>query len=469
MRVKSIRARLLLYIAVTQIIVAVTGTWFVILHTRRASYAAFNADLAERAGSLVPLVEDDESSGTLILHQELSTVPRGDYYRVTDSEGHLISEITGLPEEAIAAKGREFVDLLFSGARYRVLTLRDLNLPSGEGEGEARPKTINIVYAAPLAGVEHHLHRIAFSAASTFLALFVFSLGACLWSIHYGLQPLTRLATEASKIDANRWTFQPSADVRHVQELAPLTESLALLVNRLKLAFGRERQLFGDAAHELKTAIAILKSTLQSSLHCEESAPQYRTGLTRAIEDTGRLETLVFKMLHLASIEQASPSNHSQSQLSSDFLVETQTVIEQLQSIAAVGQVTLYLRPRMKSDVAIEAEDLRLVMTNILENAIQHSPQQSCVVITLSADETSGKATVRDYGPGIPAETMPHIFDRFYRGDTSRARATGGFGLGLSIAQAVARRAGGDITAASFAEGGSIFTVRIPKPVNKPP
>jgi signal transduction histidine kinase len=116
--------------------------------------------------------------------------------------------------------------------------------------------------------------------------------------------------------------------------------------------------------------------------------------------------------------------------------------------------------------VAIAPDDLRSLITNIVENAIQHSPKKSAVEITLSANHAACLAVVRDHGPGISAAALPHIFNRFYRGDSSRTRATGGFGLGLSIAQAIARRAGGDITAATLDEGGSVFTIRLPKACN---
>jgi signal transduction histidine kinase len=466
MTVRSIRARLLLYITLVQILVTITGAWFVIVHTRRESLAAFDANLAERARSLVPLMEADENSGKIIFHSELSALPSGDCYRIADSDGRRVAEVPGcslLPTAPV--NGRPIANLSMLGVPYRALDLRNLNLPSGEEQESGRPLTINIVYASPMTPVLQHLRRVALFAALACLAMLIFSLAACLWAINVGLRPLARLASEASKIDVDHWAFDPSPNVTRVRELMPLTDSLTLLVNRLKLAFERERQLFGDAAHELKTAIAILKSTLQLSLHLQDSTIQYRAGLTRGVEDTERLEALVSKMLQLAALEHSSSNGYSLD-TSADLSRETEIAVEQLRSMAAAREVTLLLKPHDGLDVAVAADDLRSLIINIVENAIQHSPKESAVEITLSANHTACLAVVRDHGPGISAAALPHIFGRFYRGDSSRARTTGGFGLGLSIAQAIARRAGGDITAATLDEGGSVFTVCLPKACN---
>jgi signal transduction histidine kinase len=466
MTVRSIRARLLLYITLVQILVTITGAWFVIIHTRKESLAAFDANLAERARSLVPLMEADENSGKIIFHSELSALPSGDCYRITDSDGRPVAEVPGcsaLPTAPV--NGRPIVNLSMSGVPYRALVSRNLNLPSGEEAESGHPLTVNIVYASPMTPVLQHLRRVALFAALACLAMLICSLAACLWAINFGLRPLARLASEASKIDVDHWAFDPSPSVTRVRELMPLTDSITLLVNRLKLAFERERQLFGDAAHELKTAIAILKSTLQLSLHLQDSAIQYRAGLTRGVEDTERLEALVSKMLQLAAIEHSSSNGYSPD-TSVDLSKETEIAVEQLRSMAAAREVALLMKLHDGLHVAIAPDDLRSLITNIVENAIQHSPKKSAVEITLSANHAACLAVVRDHGPGISAAALPHIFNRFYRGDSSRTRATGGFGLGLSIAQAIARRAGGDITAATLDEGGSVFTIRLPKACN---
>src|ERR1700730_1894695 len=133
MTVRSIRARLLLYVTLVQILVTITGAWFVISHTRRESLAAFDANLAERARSLVPLMEADENSGKIIFHSELSALPSGGCYRITASDGRPVAEVPGcsaLPTAPV--NGRPIVNLSMSGVPYRALVSRNLNLPSGE-------------------------------------------------------------------------------------------------------------------------------------------------------------------------------------------------------------------------------------------------------------------------------------------------------------------------------------------------
>src|ERR1700736_1612016 len=112
MRVRSIRARLLLYITLVQIVVTVTGAWFVIIHTRKESLAAFDANLAERARSLVPLMEADENSDKIIFHSELSALPKGDCYRITESDGRPVAEVPGCSSlPTVPVHGRPIVNL----------------------------------------------------------------------------------------------------------------------------------------------------------------------------------------------------------------------------------------------------------------------------------------------------------------------------------------------------------------------
>ena len=107
-------------------------------------------------------------------------------------------------------------------------------------------------------------------------------------------------------------------------------------------------------------------------------------------------------------------------------------------------------------------DDLSLLLSNLILNAIQHSPAASTVSVRLAIEDHAAVVTIEDHGDGIAPEALPHVFDRFYRGDVSRNRNTGGTGLGLAIAHAITTKAGGSIQLASELGEGTIATIRLP-------
>jgi len=110
-----------------------------------------------------------------------------------------------------------------------------------------------------------------------------------------------------------------------------------------------------------------------------------------------------------------------------------------------------------------DPEDLQLVWINLLENAVRYSPDGSTIEVAVARNNGGpAQVTFQDHGPGIPPQDLPHVFERFYRGDRSRTRATGGFGLGLAIAKALVEAYGGTISAESELGRGTRMTVELP-------
>jgi signal transduction histidine kinase len=108
----------------------------------------------------------------------------------------------------------------------------------------------------------------------------------------------------------------------------------------------------------------------------------------------------------------------------------------------------------------VDATRIAQVLRNLLTNAMRHTPEGGTITVSASADDGHVTVSVRDDGPGIPAEHLPHVFERFYRADPSRARTTGGAGLGLAIVQGIVHAHGGTVAAAS--EGGAVFRFTLP-------
>ena len=145
--------------------------------------------------------------------------------------------------------------------------------------------------------------------------------------------------------------------------------------------------------------------------------------------------------------------------------MRAQTVAD-LETFALGRQLELAVRNRPPDTctVPLSAEDCKLVLSNLLMNAIQHSPRIRRLSCASPRETAPSKSSIQDHGDGIDPAALPHVFDRFYRGDPSRARATGGAGLGLAICKAAVEKAGGTINLASESDQGTIVSVRLPAP-----
>ena len=459
----SIRARLLVSVAAIQIVGSGLATYLVVTHEQHQSYIAFDARLGEQAEALHSLVEAPEDGvSSFLFHREFMALPQENRYSITDSAGRRIASSKGWPKlKSLPVGERRVVDVNVEGIEYRALILSELAVMDSENGAASGLPTITLVYAAPIAPVEAHIRSVEMQSVSACLALLLTSMLMTAWALDRGLRPLRHLASNAEEIDVGRWTVADFEQSRHLSELRPLAESLTNLVDRLHAAFDREGQFFADAAHEMKSSIAIVCSTLQFALQAERTASDYRVELIGALEDTDRLQALVGSMFDLARIE--SNRSSSDSSAGAEVHAQVQRAMKHLQPLARQKGVHI-LTQAGESEVwvGIPEEDLFTVLANLVENAIVYSDTAKTVTISVSADEEKCRVIVADQGCGMAQATLPHIYERFYRVDVSRARATGGVGLGLSIVRALVLRAGGTISVQSELGEGSVFEVALP-------
>jgi heavy metal sensor kinase len=335
-------------------------------------------------------------------------------------------------------------------------------------EGKSfQPQTLIIVYAAPMVRVHNQLQRAAIFIALASVILLVLTVLLALWGIRRGLFPLRELADRSAQVSANNWQLRLPAQIEQVEELRPLTDSMSTMLKRLQRAFEQQREFMGNAAHELKTPVAVLKSTLQSLLQRPRSSEQYREGLEQSLEDLERLERLLQWMLRLARAEQWAHGALRRDLEVIDVSATCEAAAERVRPLAESRRAHIRLNMNGSIPFRADPDDLQLVWTNLLENAVRHTPEGGTVEVSLHR-ENDGLAQIvfADHGPGIAPEDLPHIFERFYRGDPSRNRATGGFGLGLAIAKALIEAYGGTITADSAPGRGTRMIVELPAQEN---
>lgn len=465
----SLNKRLVLAALGSQILLAIC---LVIVGTSFSGHfirSAFDVYIQGRAESIAALVyyPDDGSPGLLFneakvppsphrVHQEifLVTSNKGDFER--HSALYTPHMFDGIPA------GARFWSFVNDGETYRAIVLRNVAiLDTEEGEPLPLPK-LTVIYAAPTMDIRHQLTNLAILIAIVSLLILAPTLSLAVWSIRRALAPLNDLTATASTVSVDRWQFEPSALAQSTEELQPLIRAIQTVLEGLEAAFTRQRQFLGDAAHELKTSLAILKSTLQAQLTKPRENEEYKRGLVMIGDDCDRLERLLNRMLQTARAEQRVANGPDQLCEPQDLATTCEEAIARISRFAAAKGVAIDFVSSSDAQVRAEPADLELIWLNLLENAIQYSPVDSVIEMRLSVLEDWAQIEVADRGCGIDAAHLPHIFKRFYRADSSRSRSTGGSGLGLAITKSLVDFYGGRIHAESEPGSGTRITVALP-------
>ena len=382
----SLTGRIIAAVVVCQLLLTGAITLASLYLARRALLEAFDSELTGHAASTLACVRYTDSEPTDVLFDP-SLLPRSldrlpDRFEIRKSNGDLLARSDqGVPQAAIE-QGEEFVDFRAAGVSYRAVALRQAPVLDDE-ETVTVPLRVTVVYASSLAPVQLHLEELAASVAGCSLFLLVATSLVASWAVHRGLDPLHELATQASMISVRNWSFRPPESASGTRELVPLTNALDAVLARLKEAFRQQRDFTSDAAHELKTSVAIVKSTLQSLLHQPRQEKDYRAGLERMLEDCDRLEDLLQRMLRLARIEQAS-ENGMRHVGFTELTSTCEAAISRIGVLAQSRGVAVELVDSVSVHLCADPEDLELIWVNLLENAVNYSPAGSTVGVRIS-------------------------------------------------------------------------------------
>ena len=462
----SLAGRIIASVIICQLVLTAALAAVAVLYARRELGRGFDAALNGWAVNTLAAVRYTETEVPDLLFDPSLLPPASnrrhpDLFEIRRSDGNLLAQ-SGGPIPAEFEANSPFADFELKGIPYRAIILRQVPVLDRE-ENITVPHRVTVIFAAPLAGVHDQLVALGFSVAGvSLLLLFVVSVVAA-WGVRRGLEPLRELAGQAGAISVVNWEFRPPAEASRARELAPLTGAIETVLDRLRRSFRQQRDFTSDAAHELKTSVAIVKSTLQTLLQRPRPESEYRAGLESMLEDCGRLEDLLGRLLRLARIEQWAESGKSRRLGTTEVTSTCEAAISRIQALAHARNTEIKLIAPQEVHLQADPEDLEVIWVNLLENAVQYSPAGSHVVIRVIRNG-GGTACVcvQDSGPGIPEEQLPHVFQRFYRGDPSRSRSTGGFGLGLAICQAMVAAYGGQIEAVNRDGEGTEMRVQLP-------
>ncbi len=465
----SIKRRLIVIFVLSQALLAVGLLSTGVFYTHKRLIAALDTSLQGRATSIAALVRYSDESGGHVYFDD-SLVPPSldpdhpDIYAVwTEKSGLLVKSPNWPVGLQVDTTARHHFDLKWAGIRYHGLRISEVPILDREEGASFQPQWLTVVYAAPL----HRVHKQVLDAgifiAFASLVLMCLTTALALWGIQRGLLPLQQLASEAGQVSANNWKMNLPDTSRQIAELRPLTESMTEMLARLERSFKQQREFLGNATHELKTPVAVLKSTLQSLLHRPRSSEEYRMGIEESLDDMKRLEKLLEWMLRLARAEQWAHGALRRDLPVIELATTCDAAIERLQPLAQTRQIKMHLTNNAQVHLRADPDDLQLIWTNLLENAVRYGAEGSSVEIAISQPAANQvQIAFSDQGAGIPPEDLPHIFERFYRGDPSRTRATGGFGLGLAIVKAMTEAYGGTISAESTVGKGTKMSVLLP-------
>ncbi len=468
MRQHSIRRRLIATVVLSQLLLAAGLLSIGVFYTQRRLLAALDTALQSRAMSVAALVRyTEDASGNVYFDQTLMPQPldpgHPDLFAVWAERSGLLTHSADWPSGISSLEPRDRWEFTRSGIPYRALRVSQVPVLDREEGKSFQPQTLTIVYAAPEVSLREQVRAAGFFIALASALLLGVTVLLALWGIRRGLLPLRNLTEQAAAVSAETWDFHVPEEAVQSQELRPLIDAMILMLARLQESFDRQKQFLDNATHELKTPVAVLKSTLQLMLQRPRSAEEYRHGLERSLEDLGRLEQLLQNMLRLSRAERWSRGPSRRVLQPVDLAATCQEAARRIQSLADAKQVTIKLASQGAVALQADPEDLQLVWVNLLENAVRYSPEGAAIEVGITRTASNlVQVTFADHGPGIAPNELPRIFDRFYRGDASRTRSTGGFGLGLAISKAVIEAYGGTIRAESASPQGTRMTVELP-------
>lgn len=272
------------------------------------------------------------------------------------------------------------------------------------------------------------------------------------------LRPVAAITRKAQRISSTNLNQRLKVFNRD-DELGQLAMVLNDLLSRLQKAFDSQRQFMADAAHELKTPLAILRASWEEQLNSDAIPLETKQKLVRDVETISRLSHIINNLLLLSQSE-AVHDNFDFAPMQLDELLRE--VVSDCQVLAEMKSQNLQIEELCPARVRGDKSRLYQLFFNLVDNAIKYTPETGRISVRLWREGQKAIAEVKDNGPGIPAEDLPHVFERFYRVKKDRSRKTGGSGLGLAICKLIAEAHNGEIEAESQPGDGTVFRVRLP-------
>ena len=457
----SLRARLLL-VTLALVAVALTAAGW-------ATHVALKSFLLDRVDR--ELLDLRAPASFAVGDRRLPGLPANAIVRITLPDGREYRydnrfEGSGEPYDtpAVIRPGFSTVDLPGDPGEYRLLSTTQTGAdPDGDFRPGGLPTGSTLVIGVPLTEVTGTLNRLLMIE----LAVGAATLGGlallALWLVRVGLRPLERIGETADAIAAGDLS-QRVADESPRTEIGRLGRTLNAMLGRIEESFEerrrneeRLRQFVADASHELQTPLTSVRGYAELFRRGAAQRPDDLATTMRRIEaEATRMGLLVDDLLLLARLDQGRPMD--------DERIDLASLVGDLVADARVVEPERPFTEDSEGPVWVRGDDARLrqVVGNLLSNARAHTPAGAPVTVRTLARDGEAVIEVADRGPGLVPEHAARVFERFFRADPSRARASGGSGLGLSIVSSIAEAHGGRAEISSTPGEGATFRVVLP-------
>ena len=383
------------------------------------------------------------------------------YIRLLDERHNLLLATPGMAEQLslgqLTSESRSHPNSPFEMAGKHGHAFRVASAMAPVGRAGAAKDIIEIAVDVSqeeelLAGYRRWFWTIL-AAACAFLPLIGFRIA------RQGIRPVEEMASTARRISSSnlRERLRPEG---YPFELAALAATFNNMLDGLEESFERISRFSADIAHDLRTPVNNIRGEAEVALARARTPEEYRDVLGSCLEEAVRLSNLIGDLLFLARAE--SPLALLRRETTDVALLLTR-VREYYEASAVDAGVSLTtFRPGEPVMAAIDPSLLQRALSNLVSNAVAHTPSGGAIVMTAKTELSNLHIEVSDTGIGIPAEALPRVFDRFFRVDESRSQMSGGTGLGLAIVQTIALLHGGQVQVSSERGAGTRVTLSLP-------
>ncbi len=342
-----------------------------------------------------------------------------------------------------------------------------------DGDTPLRIITQPITEAGRVVGVAQHaapldeVYRVQSELRNTLILLFPVAMGVIAIAVNYlvrrSLLPVRSISRTAERMGSD--DLARRLPVYGDDEFAELSATLNGMLARLQNSFQRQeevleqqRQFVADASHELRTPLTVIKANADLYQKGERTAEAYRNTLGVIGRSANTMNRLVQDLLLLAKADSGQLQVQHEN-------IDAQDLMGEVAETFANREGAKLIVSGMEGEAKLRGafDNLKRVLTNLLENAYRYTPEEGEIVLSLTADEKQVHFTVQDTGSGIAPEHLPRLTERFYRVDTARARALGGTGLGLSICKSIVDTHQGSLVIESAEGEGTTVTVSLPR------
>ena len=466
---RSIKTRLLLWMIGAMALLLSVFAFVVYEAMSRSLVNRFDEVMTSSVRTMHSFIEQDAEGIKVEMEErelpEFYRAERPDYFQVWGEEGETIAQSPSLA-------GRDLER--FEGP-LDTLTFRTIELPDGrrgravslfftpniddEAEEEFQPRRATLVIARETAALDSEIVFLRTLLGVATGGTIILALLVGMVVVRQGLRPVGRLASRIASIRQDDLSVRIPADAMPA-ELAPVAERLNDLLQRLDEAFYRERAFTADAAHELRTPLAGLRSLMEVSIARRRESDDYRQAIQECLEIVRHMQAMIDNLLALARLDSG------QTTLSTETLRLGEAIEAAWQPLAdktLERNITVDLRFPTDLMCTTDRNNLVVILTALLTNAVEYTNNDGWIEVAAKQVDGSVELTVANSGCALSEEEARRVFDRFWRGDASRTNTGIHCGLGLTIAKRIVTALGGVITASV---DGDIMIFRIVLPVS---